>query len=401
MHHALFVDFNAYFAAAEQHRHPHLRGCPVAVVPVASSATCCIASSQEARRFGIKTGTNVGEALRLCPKLRVIEADPSYYLDLHQELKEVIDHCLPVTEVRSIDEMLCHLTGRWREREAALGLARQVKGDLARKVGHTLTCSIGISVNEFLAKTATDMQKPDGLVVLEKGELPGPLLTMTLRDLCGIGHDMEIRLRNYGICTVAELWEATAWDLHQVWGSIQGDRFHAQLHGEDVYTPRTRHTVVGHSHVLAPAFRHDRAAFAVLARLTHKAAARLRRMQYHAGRFACFMKEESGQSWSEDIRLVATRDTLDFLRALHQLWERRPERAMTPKAVGVTLSDLQPDSGVTGSLFAQDQAQHRLQGAMDAVNRQFGKNAVYFGGMHQARHTAPLRIAFHHLPERE
>jgi DNA polymerase-4 len=85
-------------------------------------------------------------------------------------------------------------------------------------MGPVLTCSIGISSNEFLAKTATDMQKPDGLVVLEKRDLPGRLLALALRDLCGIGRHMELRLRSYGICSVEQLWNATPVDLRQVWG---------------------------------------------------------------------------------------------------------------------------------------------------------------------------------------
>jgi DNA polymerase IV len=398
---ALFIDFNAYFAAAEQHRRPALRGHPVVVVPTMALSTSCIASSQEARRYGIKTGTKVSEALGLCPRLQVIESDPAYYLDLHQALKEVIDRCVPVQEVRSVDEMLCHLTGPRREVERAVAVAQEVKRELARQIGPWMTCSIGISVNEFLAKTASDMEKPNGLVVLEKKALPGPLLKLALRDLCGIGAEMEQRLRAHGICSLPELWSASVSDLHRVWGSIQGDRFHARLHGEEVYLPPARHTVVGHSHVLPPSLRHDRGAFAVLGRLTHKAAARLRRMGYHAARFSCSLKAEQGGRWGQELRLAPTRDTLDFLRALHQIWTRRPESLGTLQAVGVTLSDLHPDAGVSESLFPEEQQQHRLQEAMDALNQRFGKNTVYFGGMHQARDTAPMRIAFHHLPDRE
>src|SRR5271168_1308237 len=108
---ALFVDFNSYFSSVEQQEQPHLRGRPVAVVPVMTDSTCCIAASYEAKRFGIKTGTNVGEARKRCPGLVVVEARPSLYVEYHHRLIAVVDACVPVTQVRSIDEMSCTLRG--------------------------------------------------------------------------------------------------------------------------------------------------------------------------------------------------------------------------------------------------------------------------------------------------
>jgi DNA polymerase-4 len=100
MHRAFFIDFNSYFASAEQHRRPEWRQIPVAVVPSMTLTTCCLAASRQARKFGIKTGTKVAEALKMCPRLQLVEADPAYYMELHEQLKEVIDARLPIGEVR-------------------------------------------------------------------------------------------------------------------------------------------------------------------------------------------------------------------------------------------------------------------------------------------------------------
>ncbi len=108
---ALFVDFNSYFASVEQQEQPALRGRPVVVAPVMTDSTCCIAASHEARRFGVKTGTHIGEARKRCPGLIVVEARPSLYVNYHLKLVELVDSCLPVPEVRSIDEMSCTLRG--------------------------------------------------------------------------------------------------------------------------------------------------------------------------------------------------------------------------------------------------------------------------------------------------
>ena len=108
---ALFVDFNSYFASVEQQERPELRARPMIVVPVMTDSTCCIAATYEAKHFGIKTGTKVSEARQRCPGLIVVEARPEIYVKYHHRLIEVVDSCLPVTQVRSIDEMSCNLPG--------------------------------------------------------------------------------------------------------------------------------------------------------------------------------------------------------------------------------------------------------------------------------------------------
>ena len=128
---ALYVDFNSYFASVEQQLRPELRGRPVAVLPVLAETTCCIAASYEAKRFGVKTGTLVAEARKLCPDIRLVEARPAVYVELHHKLVEAIESCLHVERVLSIDEVACRLTGSDRRRERALALADQIKRSIA------------------------------------------------------------------------------------------------------------------------------------------------------------------------------------------------------------------------------------------------------------------------------
>ena len=202
---SLVVDFNSYFASVEQEIQPALRGRPVAVVPVKAETTCCIAASYEAKKFGVKTGTRVSDARRMCPGLRVIEARPATYVEFHHKLVAAVESCIHVEEVWWINEMVCDLTGKWGQRENAMELAREIKRTIAARVGSILRSSIGIAPNPFLAKTASDMQKPDGLVVIEQEDLPACLHRLELRDLCGIGRNMEARLREHGIYTVESL----------------------------------------------------------------------------------------------------------------------------------------------------------------------------------------------------
>src|SRR5476651_1485164 len=234
---ALFVDFNSFFASVEQQERPELRGRPMVVLPVMTDSTCCIAATYEAKHFGIKTGTKVSEARQRCPGLIVVEARPEIYVKYHHRLIEIVDSCLPVTQVRSIDEMSCNLRGRWQERKTALRLAREIKARIAATVGECMRSSIGIGPNEFLAKTATDMQKPDGLVVLNESDLPDALFRLELRDFCGIGASREARLHACGITTVEQLCRAPKEVLRRAWNGIEGNRMYALLRGEEIERP--------------------------------------------------------------------------------------------------------------------------------------------------------------------
>ncbi|MBK6417571.1 MAG: hypothetical protein IPF79_00010 [Ignavibacteria bacterium] len=133
-----------------------------------------------------------------------------------------------------------------------------------------MLCSVGIAPNDYLAKTATDMQKPDGLVVIEQEDLPNVLYSMELQDLCGVGRKMYQRLWKHGIYTVEMLCTASKQQLHDVWGGIEGDRLYARLRGEDVPHVETHKSTVGHSHVLEPSLRTHSGVIGVVHRLLQK-----------------------------------------------------------------------------------------------------------------------------------
>lgn len=397
---ALYIDFNSYFASVEQQDRPELRGKPVAVLPVMTESTCCIAASYQAKHFGVKTGTNVGEALRMCPGLICVQARHELYVEYHHALLKLIDTCIPVDEVRSIDEVACSLTGSWRSRDKAMTVARQVKQAI-RKAGHDcMTSSIGIGPNTFLAKTAADMQKPDGLVVLEQSALPQALHALELRDFCGIGPRMEARLKRAGIHTVEALCASGKAELRRAWGGVEGEHMHDLLRGMEVYAAPTERGSVGHSHVLPPELRNDKDTRAVLHRLLQKAALRLRKMGYCAGGMGLGIRYVGGGSWGEETRFLETQDTHELTHILNALWSRRP-RGAKPMYAGITLVRLIPAIETTPSLFAPARSRSALQNTMDRINLRYGKHAMYFGGAHGGHEGSPLRIAFNRIPDLE
>ncbi len=397
----LFIDFNSFFASVEQQENPSLRGKPVAVVPVLSENTSCIAASYEAKKFGIKTGTTAREAKERCPEITILGARPSLYVQYHHKLIDVVESCIPVHTVKSIDEMACELSGSQKSKENAITLAKKIKSEISANVGEQIRSSIGIAPNIFLAKTASDMQKPNGLVVIEQKDLPGILFPLDLNDLTGIGRNMTKRLYRNGIYTVEQLWNAERKILHNVWGGIEGDRMFERLRGIEVETPQTHHTTIGHSHVLSPAERTMENAVAVMHRILQKAAMRLRKLGYRTSMIAANIRFYDKKDWDDTITISETSDTLQLTNALKVLLERKPTIKEKPLQVGVTLLHLTPEKEHTQSMFEDEDRSSALFNAVDELNLRFGKAALYFGGAHTALESSPAKIAFNHIPDIE
>jgi len=376
-----------------------LRDKPVAVVPMMADNTCCIAASYEAKHFGVKTGTRVSDARKLCPDIQFVEARHHKYVERHHQLVGLVETCIHVDDVLSIDEMVCELPLNWSAPDQARRIAKKIKETIAREAGPYLRCSIGLAPNTFLAKTASDLEKPDGLVTIDLPDLPDCLHQLELSDLCGVGRQMESRLRENHIETVAELCSASKRDLRRVWGGVEGERMYDRLRGEEIPLPETRKTTVGHSHVLPPQERTPELGYAVLNRLTQKAAMRLRNMGYFAGGMQIKIGYFDQVKWSDDMNFLETQDTLEFIRVLDLLWQRNPYRQRKPLKVSVALYHLIHETNRTLPLFPQDNRRKDLNRLMDNLNTQFGKNTLYYGGAYGVLKSAPMRIAFHHIPD--
>lgn len=401
----LFVDFDAWFASLEQALNPSLQGKPVAVVPVMTERTCCIATSYEAKRLGIKTGTSVWDAKTICPELQLVTSNTARYVHYHERMVAAINRCIPIDEVVSIDEVTCSLTGSWQQPEVAIGVARKIKQAVTKVL--PVTCSIGIAPNQFLAKMASKLNKPDGLRVLKASDVPTAFSQLTLEDLTGVGKNMHTRLRQVGIDSIYKLYAAKRATLRSVWGGIEGERMYEELRGQAPYRPPTQRRSVGHSHVLRPEFRRPDKALAVMHKMLQKAAFRMREMNCHASGMSMSMRlsGENGSerfSWGEHAKFAPINDTRELVVVLKALWKRRPLRKKII-TVGVQLYDLIPDGDVSGALFTRrtqhrDMAQGNLSMVADNINKRFGAQSVYFGGAKEGLEGAPMRIAFTQIP---
>jgi len=393
----LFVDMNAFFASVEQQERPALRGRPVAVVPVMAGTSCCIAASYEAKARGVTTGTPVRQARRRCPGLRVVLARPRLYVAYHHRIVEAVESCLHVDAVASVDEMYGRLMGGERAPERAAEIAFAVKRAVKRAAGGEIRCSVGLAANAWLAKVASDMQKPDGMTMIRPEQMPEAITHLALTDLPGIAAPMARRLAAAGITSVAALCRASESELAAAWGSrVHGATWWGQLRGHVLPLRPTRRQTLGHSHVLPPARRSEGPARAVAVRMLHKAAARMRRLGYRAGRLELALGYPDRRGWSARSEVGAARDTLTLARALGALWERRPAGRLLK--VGVTLTRLVPERGASLPLYDGEMRLEALADCMDALDRKYGPHTLYLGGMWGAQEAAPARIAFTQIP---
>ncbi len=284
----LHVDLNSFFASVEQELHPEYRNRPLAVVPTFADTTVAIAASYEAKALGIKTGTRVGDMKQVCPDILLVQGDHTTYAEFSHKIHAAVERCCPVAHIPSIDEVTCQLIGREQDPPRAREIALSIKQAIRDDVGQTLRCSIGMAPNRYLAKIASDMQKPDGLIGLLPSQLPRSLMDLELRDLPGVGARTELMLNQKGITTMPQLLALSRDGMHKLWNSVWGDRLYHWLRGHNTGddgapVPRETQQSLGHSHVLAPEHRTHEGAWAVAHKLLHKAAMRLRMEHFCAG----------------------------------------------------------------------------------------------------------------------
>ena len=420
---ALFVDCDSYFASVEQHLDPRLRGRPVGVAPVMAESGCCIAASYEAKAHGVKTGTRISEARRLCPGIAIVESKPEQYVRYHHQVVAAVEDCIHVEAVLSIDEMWAWLPYNLREPEIVQEIALQIKATVAREVSPVIKVSIGVGPNRYLAKTASKMRKPDGLFFIHAQDLPDVLHGLSLRDLNGIARSMEARLHAVGIHTVRQLCAAPKPLLRRAWGGVTGERFWHLIRGEEIPDLVSARKSIGHSHVLPPEQRAPDHAWPILCKLLHKACERLRSHGLLTGALHLHLGYLRGGAWNPEIRTHETDATVRLMHLLAHLWRERPDPRTPLIQVGVTLTRLVERGNFTPQLFPEiiaesmdsvvreeaattgagppgDAEKHRrLDATLDQLRAKYGRDVVYLGSVQDARRSAPMRISFTHIPE--
>ncbi|SDG52396.1 DNA polymerase-4 [Celeribacter baekdonensis] len=385
---SLYIDMNSFFASVEQQADPSLRGKPVGITAISVESGACVAASYEAKAFGVKTGTRVCDARRLCPGIIFRPSRHRLYVRVNQKIAGVIDQIAELQAVRSVDEFQVALGGQTAELPAALDLGRRLKAAIREQVGSELRCSVGIGPNHLLAKIAGKLEKPDGLQWLAPENMPDRIAHLALDDLPGISHGIKARLQRAAVWGVAELYALDPRHARQIWRSVEGERFVRALQGMDIPLLPTQRNGYGNSKVLAPQYRRPDAARLVGRWLTEKAVERMRRDGFCARRFSLMIRLPEGRGWTRAKTLTPSQDSAIFLKLFEAEWAQfHHERHGYVLSIGVHLGEVIPLSERPGELFlplapGEANKREKLAATIDRINRRFGQRVVSYG-VHQ------------------
>ena len=229
----LFLDMNSFFPSCEQQVNYWLRHRPVGVCVYTGKHWAVIALSKEAKKMGIKQA-RIDEIIKVCPQFVPLETNPDRYREFHikmiKVLKQFSDDVIP----KSIDEAIVNLAGYELIYKDVEQLAKDIKKKITEEVGDWFTCSIGIAPNAFLAKLGSDIQKPDGLIIITPENIDSYLSKLKLTQLPGIAKNMALRLVMGGIASPLQLRHTPPDVLRRVCGGIVGDYWHYRLNFKEV-----------------------------------------------------------------------------------------------------------------------------------------------------------------------
>jgi len=370
----LHADLDAFYASVEQRDNPRLRGRPVIV-----GGGVVLAASYEAKAFGVRTAMTGGQARRLCPHAIVVEPRMSAYSEASKAAFEVFEQTTPLVEGISIDEAFLDVGGLRRVSGTPVEIAARLRRDILEHVGLPIT--VGIARTKFLAKVASRVAKPDGLLLVPPDSELGFLHPLPVERLWGVGRVTAGKLSDRGIKTVGEVAQLPQAALVSMLGRASGRHLHALANN---YDPRPvevgrRRRSIGSQRALGRRRRSPEALDAIVVALVDRVTRRLR-----AGRRVCHTVvlrmrfDDFSRATRSHTLPQPTADTQTILAAMRDLL--RNAMPMIHRAgltlVGITLSNLDDDSAIQLPLPFDRRSGNALDAVVDNVRDRFGSNAI-------------------------
>ncbi len=400
----LHIDMNAFFASVEQRSDPALRGRPIAVVG-SERRGVILSPSYEARAFGVKTGMMYHEAKQQCPDIVLVPADSAKYSHACKELIKIWERFTPLVELFSIDEAFLDVTGCDALFGDPVRIAVRIKEQIWEEMD--LTCSIGIGPNKLLAKLGSDMQKPDGLVLISPEDVAEVMEDLPVKEICGIGPNLTRQLAAMGIRTCGELGRTPLSKLSARFGVI-GERLQGMGMGIDddaVVSLETQEEEaarsIGHSMTLEQDCEDRLMVERHILQLSEKVGRRLRRGGYSGRTVSLTIRYSDFQTFSRQKRLRHfVNHGLDIYAAaaaiLDGLSLEQPVRL-----VGVSVSGLERHMAQV-PLFEDERKRKFTSDAMDEINDRYGDFTVTWGTLAERyRHERIISPAWRPGGDRE
>jgi DNA polymerase-4 len=370
----LHADLDAFYASVEQRDDPRLRGQPVIV-----GGGVVLAASYEAKAYGVRTAMGGGQARRLCPPAIVVEPRMSAYSEASRAVFEVFDDTTPLVEALSIDEAFLDVSGLRRVSGTPTEIAVRLKQEVLARVGLPIT--VGVARTKFLAKVASGVAKPDGLLVVPPdGELAF-LHPLPVERLWGVGPKTAEKLRRRGITTVGEVGALEEPALVAMLGRASGRHLHALAHNRDPRPVRVgrRRGSIGSQRALGRSPRSAEAVDAVVVALVDRVTRRMRAAG-RVGRTVVLRLrfDDYSRATRSSTLPRATAGTQTILATARGLLA-----TVTPMIeregltlVGIAVANLDDDDAVQLTLPLDGHSASTLDAAVDEVRDRFGTAAV-------------------------
>jgi DNA polymerase IV len=373
----LHADLDAFYASVEQRDDPRLRGRPVIV-----GAGVVLACSYEAKALGVRTAMNGGQAFRLCPQAIVVQPRMSAYSEASKAVFAVFNNTTPLVEGLSIDEAFLDVGGLRKISGTPVEIARRLRAEVLAEVGLPIT--VGVARTKFLAKVASGVAKPDGLLLVPPDQELEFLHPLAVERLWGVGEVTAEKLRSRGLTTVGDVAILPEAALVAMLGRASGRHLHALAHNRD---PRpievgVRRRSIGSQRALGRSPKSAETLDAILAGLVDRVTRRMRSAG-RAGRTVTLRLrfDDFSRATRSHTLPQATGQTRAILITARSLMATA--RPMIEKQgitlVGISVGNLENEASVQLALPFDKAANNELDSALDGVRDKFGSNAITRG----------------------
>ena len=382
----LHADMDAFYAAIEQLDRPELRGKPV-IVGGSGPRQVVSTASYEARKHGVHSAMPGARAQRLCPQGVFVAPRMARYAEVSAQVQAIFERFTDMVEPLSLDEAFLDVTGSRKLFGDGVTIARRIKGEVLAAT--QLSVSVGVATSKFVAKVASDLDKPDGLVVVAPGDERKFLAPLPLKRLWGVGASTLPRLERVGLRRIGDLQARSCDELIKLFGDHLGQHLFVLANGLDARRVEGERTAksIGHELTFAEDLTSPQAVRDVLLQLADMVGRRLRRARLRATVVRLKLRHPPFETLSRQRSVAATDDDVDLFRCGGELLERAWDQRRGVRLLGLTGASLvSAQDPQQGGLFAPPPPERsRLLQALDAIRDRHGDSAVHRGSRRPPR----------------
>lgn len=385
----LHIDFDSFFASVEEQYNPSLRNRPFGVTS-ANSRTCIIASSKAAKKLGINTGSRLYEAQKICPRFTSVPADFVKYWGVSKKFINICKDFSPFIEVFSIDELFMDITLTQHLFGGVDSLLQRIKEHIQKEIGEYITVSIGISHNKLLAKLASGLKKPNGVMKIKKKEVESVYKNAKLTDICGIGERIRERLENMGINSLSKLRNVPLNLLKSEFGNVEAEFLRNVSLGIDnspviPYTTVSTVKSVGRNYCLPKNESDMRIVLQNVYELYEEIGIKLRRIEKKARTIGFYLRGNLKMKGRTTVTHYFDNGK-EMFGLFESIFKKEypslsilSEQNAYVRQISVWVSNLKDAKEITLPLFDADFKKNRLQQTIDRINERFGDHTIRNG----------------------